>query len=118
MIKHIHSDNGGEYFNNELKDFFLTRGVIHTLTLLYSPETNGIVACFKQTIYMKACSMTIVTPDFLDFRGYVITLLFITDIHFIFHNFFISYATYVRDSREILCFCLCILTVLSILIII
>jgi hypothetical protein len=38
---------------------------------------------------------------------------FIADIHFTFHNFFISYATHVLDSGGILCFCLCILTVLT-----
>jgi transposase InsO family protein len=31
-INRIRSDNGCEYISNELKDFFLTSGVIHELT--------------------------------------------------------------------------------------
>jgi hypothetical protein len=49
----------------------------------------------------------------LDFGGYFLTLLFIADSHFTFHNFFILYATHVLDSGGILCFCLCIPTVLT-----
>jgi hypothetical protein len=33
--------------------------------------------------------------------------------HFTFHNFFILYAMHVLDSGGILCFCLCIPTVLT-----
>jgi transposase InsO family protein len=55
-IKRIRSDNGGEYISNELKDFFLTSGVIHELTLPYSPESNGIAERFNQTINMIACA--------------------------------------------------------------
>jgi hypothetical protein len=49
----------------------------------------------------------------LDFGGYFLMLLFIADSHFTFHNFFILYATHVLDSGGILCFCLCIPTVLT-----
>jgi hypothetical protein len=52
-------------------------------------------------------------PLLLDFGGYFLTLLFIADSHFTFHNFFILYATHVLDSGGILCFCLCIPTVLT-----
>jgi transposase InsO family protein len=63
-IKQIRSDNGGEYISNEFKDFFLTSGVIHELTLPYSPESNGTVERFNQTINTIARSMTIAAPDF------------------------------------------------------
>jgi hypothetical protein len=49
----------------------------------------------------------------LDFGGYFLTLLFIADSHFTFHNFLILYAMHVLDSRGILCFGLCIPTVLT-----
>jgi hypothetical protein len=47
----------------------------------------------------------------LDFGGYFLTLLYIADSHFTFHNFFILYATHVLDSGGILCFCLYIPTI-------
>jgi hypothetical protein len=50
--------------SNELKDFFLTSGVIHELTLPYSSESNGIAERINQTINMIACSMTIAAPQF------------------------------------------------------
>jgi hypothetical protein len=40
-------------------------------------------------------------------------LLYIADSHFTFHNFFILYAMHVLDSGEILWFCLCILSGLT-----
>jgi hypothetical protein len=49
----------------------------------------------------------------LDFGEYFLTLLFIADSHFTFHNFFILYATHVLDSGGILYFCFCIPTVLT-----
>jgi hypothetical protein len=51
--------------------------------------------------------------DLLDFVGYVLTLLNIADSHFTFHNFFILYAMHVPDSGGIVCFCLWILTGLT-----
>jgi transposase InsO family protein len=63
-IKRIRSDNCGEYMSNELKDFFLTSGVIHELTPPYSPESNGIAEHCHQTMNTIARSMTIAAPDF------------------------------------------------------
>jgi hypothetical protein len=39
-------------------------GVIHELTLYYSPESHHIVEYFNQTINMIARSITIAAPDF------------------------------------------------------
>jgi transposase InsO family protein len=63
-LSEFHSDNGSEYINNELKDFFLMSRVIHELILPYSLESNGIAECFNQIINIIAYSMTIATPDF------------------------------------------------------
>jgi hypothetical protein len=49
----------------------------------------------------------------LDVGEYFLTLLSIADSHFTFHNFFILYAIHVLDSGGILCYCLCVLTVLT-----
>jgi hypothetical protein len=63
-MKRIRCNNAGEYISNELKDFFLTSGVIQKLTPPYSPESNGITEGFNQTINMIARSMTITAHDF------------------------------------------------------
>jgi hypothetical protein len=44
----------------------------------------------------------------LDFREYFLTLLFIGDSHFTFHDFFILWSTYILESGGILWMCLCI----------
>jgi hypothetical protein len=50
----------------------------------------------------------------LDFGGYFFTMLFhCSYIHVISHNFFILNAIYILASEGILCFCLCILTLLT-----
>ena len=49
-IKRIRTDNGGEYVNNELKEFFAVNGILHKLTPAYSPESNGIAKRFNQTV--------------------------------------------------------------------
>jgi transposase InsO family protein len=43
MINPIRSDKGSQYISNELKYFFIMIGVIHELTLPYSPESNGFI---------------------------------------------------------------------------
>jgi hypothetical protein len=60
-------------------------------------------------VCVDACSL----DRLLDFGGYFLTLLFIADSYFTFHNFFNLYATSIFDSRGILCFCLCMPTILT-----
>jgi hypothetical protein len=50
----------------------------------------------------------------LDLGGYYLTLLYIADSHFTFHNVFILNPIHVLDSGGILCFLLCIPTVVTI----
>lgn len=49
-VKNIRTDNGGEFVNNYLKDFFLEKGIKHELTNPYTPEQNGVVERLNQTI--------------------------------------------------------------------
>ena len=42
-IKIIRSDNGGEYFKNELIDFLHSVGTIHQTSCSQSPQRNGVV---------------------------------------------------------------------------
>ncbi len=49
-VKNVRSDNGGEFMGGKLKDFFLSKGIQHELTNPYTPEQNGIVERFNQTV--------------------------------------------------------------------
>jgi hypothetical protein len=64
QIKRIRRYDGDEYIRIELKDFFLTSGVLHELTPPYSPEPNGSMELCNPTILTIARSMTIASPDF------------------------------------------------------
>lgn len=41
-IKVVRSDNGGEYFQQELKDFMNSLGIIHQTSCPYTPQQNGV----------------------------------------------------------------------------
>jgi hypothetical protein len=53
-VKVFHSDGGGEFVNNTLKQFFEENGTIHTITTSYTPEHNAIVERANRSI----CEMT------------------------------------------------------------
>jgi transposase InsO family protein len=42
-INELHTDNGGEFVNLDLKEFLTERGIIHTTTTPYTPKHNPIV---------------------------------------------------------------------------
>jgi transposase InsO family protein len=41
-IKYFRSDRGSEYFSNEFDLFCAEYGIIHEMTLPYSPQSNGV----------------------------------------------------------------------------
>lgn len=41
-VQTVRSDNGGEFVNHFLLDFFLKHGVIHQTTCPYTSEQNGV----------------------------------------------------------------------------
>lgn len=48
--KSFRSDNGGEYINNSLTNFFAQKGIVHDLTPPYSPESNGVAERLNRSI--------------------------------------------------------------------
>ena len=56
-VKHIRSDNGGEYVNKLFKDFCAKNGVIMETTAPYSPAQNGIAEQLNCTLVEHACTM-------------------------------------------------------------
>jgi len=45
----FHSDQGGEYINAELTDYFESKGIQHLVTTAYSLESNGVAQRYNQT---------------------------------------------------------------------
>jgi hypothetical protein len=56
-ILRFRTDNGGEYVNENLKEFFTSEGIIHELTPAYSHESNGVAERFNRTIITMARGM-------------------------------------------------------------
>jgi len=46
----FHSDQGGEYINAELTDYFESKAIQHLVTTAYSPKSNGIAEHYNQTL--------------------------------------------------------------------
>jgi transposase InsO family protein len=46
----VRTDRGGEYLNNELKDFYISKGIVHQTTASYTPEHNGKAERLNRTL--------------------------------------------------------------------
>lgn len=53
-VKRFHTDNGGEYVNVPLSQFFKANGIIHDTTAPYSPQQNGIAERKGRTLFDMA----------------------------------------------------------------
>jgi transposase InsO family protein len=53
-VKEMRSDNGGEYINKELNNFFKEKGIKHETSPAYTPQFNGMAERYNQTINDKA----------------------------------------------------------------
>ena len=49
-VKTVRTDNGNEYCNEELKEYFARKGIIHECTAPYSPAMNGCAERQNRTI--------------------------------------------------------------------
>lgn len=56
-LKILQCDNGGEYINNKLIDFFTSKGIILKRTAPYTPEQNGIAERINRTIFDRVRCM-------------------------------------------------------------
>lgn len=66
-VVHVRSDNGSEFINKQLKNFFDSRGIIHQLTVPYNSFQNGAAERANRTIEDKARALMIggKVPPFL-----------------------------------------------------
>ncbi|GJS06698.1 retrovirus-related pol polyprotein from transposon TNT 1-94 [Tanacetum coccineum] len=56
-LRILRTDNGGEYTSNEFEYFLRQQGVIHQVTVPYSPQQNGVSERKNRTIVEMARSM-------------------------------------------------------------
>lgn len=72
-IKILRSDNGGEYLSDEFKRFLQSSGMLHQLTVPYSPHQNGVAERSNRTLMEMARTMLIYAN--LDHRYWTDALL-------------------------------------------
>lgn len=56
-LKIVRTDNGGEYINDSLRQFFASKGVCHQTTVPYTPQQNGKAERLNRTNMEKALSI-------------------------------------------------------------
>jgi hypothetical protein len=53
----VRSDNGGEYVNQHLDAYFKTNGIVHNLTVPYTPQQNGKAERLNRTLLDRTRAM-------------------------------------------------------------
>lgn len=56
-VRILHTDNGGEYVNNDFKNYLERKGIVHECTAPYTPQQNGRAERELRTIMESARSM-------------------------------------------------------------
>lgn len=56
-LKSVRSDNGGEFVNKKLQEYFKENGIRQELTVPYCPQQNGVAERLNRTIVEKARAM-------------------------------------------------------------
>ena len=56
-IKIFKSDNGGEFVNNTLKEYFASNGLIHETSCVGTPQQNGVTERKNRHILKTARSL-------------------------------------------------------------
>ncbi|GBN96067.1 Retrovirus-related Pol polyprotein from transposon TNT 1-94 [Araneus ventricosus] len=58
-LKVLRSDNGGEYIGKEIEDFLKEQGIVHQLTVPFSPQQNGVSERKNRTLVeMTRCLLS------------------------------------------------------------
>jgi len=53
----VRTDRGGEYLNNELKDFYSAKGIVHQTPAPFTPEQNGKAERLNRTLMERVRAM-------------------------------------------------------------
>jgi transposase InsO family protein len=64
-VRAVRSDNGREYVNSTLQDFFSSKGIIHGTTVPYNPQQNGAAQRLNRTLLERTRALLLgsSTPD-------------------------------------------------------
>jgi len=54
QIRKLRTDNGKEYLSNDFKEFLKNEGIIHQLSVEYTPQQNGVAECKNRTLVEMA----------------------------------------------------------------
>ena len=57
QVKKLRSDNGGEYISEEFAEYCKSRGILHEVTVPYTPQQNGVAERMNRTIIDTVRSM-------------------------------------------------------------
>ena len=49
-VKHLFTDNGGEYVNHTVHDFLANRGIVHDFAPVYGHEYKGLAERYNYTL--------------------------------------------------------------------
>jgi transposase InsO family protein len=71
-IKALRSDRGGEYLNQDFKDFLTENGIVQNLTAPYTPQQNGVCERRNRTLLDMVQSMYNLTNLPLSFWDYAL----------------------------------------------
>ena len=58
-IRILHSDNGGEYVNNDFTHYLTNHGILHETTCPQTPQHNGVAECKNRHLLETARSLLI-----------------------------------------------------------
>lgn len=57
IIKQVRSDNGSEFLNKNVHQFFTENGILHQTSCVYTPQQNGVVERKHRTLLQVARAM-------------------------------------------------------------
>lgn len=74
-IKHIRTNNGKEFLNNECSSLFSSHGTKHKSSCIYTPQQNGIVERKHRYLLEVACALKFQASVLKTFWGdYVVVM--------------------------------------------
>lgn len=57
LIKHMHSDNGGEFVNSKLQRYMGEKGIIWENIVPYTPKQNGLTEICQHHLHISTATM-------------------------------------------------------------